>query len=229
MTLICVTLPRLRLHQFADEAALHGVTLKLIETGLPNAAVSADAGALIVGVNRAADVQQLEALRADGVTRPMIAMIPGNLVGLKVTALEAGADTTIDETASWAELMATVRTLLRRPWGWGEPHVHVIGELTLDTKRHQLYYQGRQILVPPSDFQILADIATSPTLTLRKPKPTSTATGTGSVMALESAIRRLRQRLGDVNGQFIRTIRGVGYRLQSAQIGVAGEDPPPDR
>lgn len=134
----------------------------------------------------------------------------------KLVGLELGADDYLTKPFSPRELVARVRTVLRR----GAPAtVDVIraGTLTLDRARFQAVAGEREIQLTPTEFEILALMAGQPGRIFSRAQLLTAVRGVSFESyerAIDSHIRNLRRKLEP--DEWIVTVHGVGYKFVEA-------------
>ncbi|MFA5351663.1 MAG: response regulator transcription factor [Candidatus Gracilibacteria bacterium] len=147
-----------------------------------------------------------------------ILMLTGKSVLVdKVKALDAGVDDYLVKPFYLPELVARVKSLLRRKrMGEKLPNAIVAGELSLDTNSYEVKLGGRLLDITGKEFQILHlliqnvdQIVTRRDL-IRKIWGEDFDRLTSNTVDVH--IRRIRSKLGKY-GEKINTLRGIGYRL----------------
>ncbi|MBL8045002.1 MAG: response regulator transcription factor [Anaerolineales bacterium] len=134
----------------------------------------------------------------------------------KLVGLELGADDYLTKPFSPRELVARVRTVLRR----GAPAaVDVIraGTLTLDRARYSAVMGEREIQLTPTEFEILALLAGQPGRIFSRAQLLTAVRGVSFESyerAIDSHIRNLRRKLEP--DELIMTVHGVGYKFVEA-------------
>ena len=136
----------------------------------------------------------------------------------KLIGLEIGADDYITKPFSPREMVARVRTVLRRVQG--DPAAEVIraGNLTLDRNRFIVMIGENEITLTPTEFEILATLASQPGRIFSRSQLLMAVRGVAFESyerAIDSHIRNLRRKLeADESGfEWIVTIHGVGYKF----------------
>jgi two-component system KDP operon response regulator KdpE len=137
----------------------------------------------------------------------------------KVELLDAGADDYLTKPFGFEELVARMRSALRRsartaaatPAG-----VLECGPLTIDPAAHRVTLEGREIHLTPIEFKLLATLAAHPGRILTRKQILLEVWGpnhTGETQYLRVYMTHLRRKLGEAGKTILRTEAGVGYGL----------------
>lgn len=140
------------------------------------------------------------------------------LVGLSV-----GADDYMAKPFSARELVARVQVLLRRPrtasgaGSAGEP-LRVVGDLVVDPEAREVTVAGSLVDLTRTEFDVLDALSARPNLVWNRRRLIDEVWGqdwVGDEHLVDVHVAHLRRKLGDdpSNPRFIRTVRGVGYRI----------------
>lgn len=135
----------------------------------------------------------------------------------RVKGLELGADDYVVKPFSFQELVARIRLRLRKQ-GRGAPETRKrIGPLELDEATREVWYKESPIALSPREFDLLRALMLHPGQVLSKQQLLDLVWGHdyfGDENVVEVYVRYLREKLGDKEFRLIRTVRGVGYRLE---------------
>ena len=152
------------------------------------------------------------ALRANGVSAPVLMLTALDGVHDKVAGFESGADDYLTKPFELPELLARVAALTRRngsrPAAGLQPH--------LDSSRHAVSYGERSVPLTPTEFRLLGRLMAGAGQVVRREALIAAGWPMGAMVhdnTLDTYIRRLRRKvdeLGDLP-QSIHTARGVGY------------------
>ena len=148
---------------------------------------------------------------------PILFLTARDSVRDRVKGLELGADDYLVKPFAFAELLARVRTLLRRPTRQQEQLK--IDDLEIDTRRHKAARSGVQLNLTPMEFLLLSHLARcAGDIVSRKAivEQVWDINFDTSTNAVEVMVRRLRAKVDDLfKTKLIHTIRGVGYVLKA--------------
>lgn len=145
----------------------------------------------------------------------------------RIVGLELGADDYLPKTFSSRELLARLRAVTRRSpsQAGGAPVAAewVVGDLALDEERHEARLRGELIDLTALEFAILASLLKSKgRVKTREALLEEVSDRRFDVFdrSIDVHVSQLRRKLGDDAKQprFIRTIRGVGYKLEEPAL-----------
>lgn len=155
------------------------------------------------------------ALRARGITTPVLFLTARDALPDRLSGFHAGGDDYLTKPFALSELLVRVRALRRRPaTAAAEDGPGVI----LDPGAHALVNDGRRVPLTPTEFRLLSALAASPGTVLRRAKLVAAGWTEGAVVhdnTLDAYIARIRRKLRDAGAPvMIETARGVGYVLR---------------
>lgn len=159
----------------------------------------------------------IEALRQAGNSTPVLFLTARDTVPDRVKGLELGADDYLVKPFALSELLARVRSILRRSPG-RQPELVQVADLTLDLIRHKAMRAGERLDLAPKEFALLSLLARrtgevlSRTLIAEQVWDVHFDSDTNVV---DVAVRRLRRKTDDpFPRRLIHTVRGLGYVLE---------------
>ena len=160
----------------------------------------------------------VQSLREAGQQTPVLFLTARDSVDDRVKGLELGADDYLVKPFAFAELLARIRTLLRRgatPTMSEQLHV---ANLTLDLPKHRVTRAGRKINLSHKEFSLLELFARRRGEVLPRSLIASQVWDMNfdcDTNVVEVSIRRLRAKIDDpFDNKLIHTLRGVGYVLE---------------
>jgi DNA-binding response OmpR family regulator len=137
----------------------------------------------------------------------------------KIVGLELGADDYMTKPFSLRELASRLRALFRRLRGPEDnPGFLERDNLIISEAKCQVFKDGREIQLTPTEFKILYTLAARPGIVFSRLQLLTVALNndyTGYERTMDSHIRNLRRKLGDdpANPRYIQTVYGFGYRF----------------
>lgn len=156
-------------------------------------------------------------LRRRGVRTPILMLTARGSVDDRVRGLDTGADDYLVKPFAFAELLARLRALLRRPSN-ALPSRLQAADLVLDPVTHRVSRAGRPVDLTPKEFALLELFMRHPGQVLSR---TQIAEHVWNYNFLNESnvvdvyVRYLRQKIDrDFEPKLLRTVRGVGYRLE---------------
>ncbi len=142
-----------------------------------------------------------------------------------VLGLELGADDYVAKPFRITELVARIRTQLRRGQETtevplGNEEVLSAGDVSVWVDRHKVMVRGRDVKLPPKEFELLSLFLRNHDKVLTRDVLVDRVWGEdyfGDTKTLDVHIKRLRTKIeaDPLNPVLLVTVRGVGYRLDS--------------
>ncbi len=199
-----------------------GHVVDLAATGRDGLFLATDGGHDVLIVDRMLPgldgIGLVQALRATGMKAPVLFLTALGGVGDRVRGLEAGGDDYLVKPFAFAELLARVNALARRPPLSDTLTALRAGDLEMDLLRRSVVRAGRPIEVQPREFQLLeyllrnADRVVTRTMLLEAVWDFHFDPKTNIV---ETHMSRLRAKLSQGGSpELIHTVRGAGYVLR---------------
>lgn len=156
---------------------------------------------------------------------PVIMVTARDSVIDKVSGLDSGADDYITKPFAIEELLARIRTALRKTGMVGavnESKILTAGDLRLDVGRRQVTYQGQPIELTKREFDLLKFLLENKGMVISREVLLDRVWGydyQGETNVVDVYIRFLRGKIDDVfNIKLISTVRGVGYVIRDERI-----------
>lgn len=156
-----------------------------------------------------------QALRSAGQSAPVLFLTALGAVHERLAGFSAGADDYLSKPFDVLELIARVEALARR----GRLVVsEAPTDLVLDPARHSVACNGKESLLTPTEFRMLAAITSRPGEVVRRRAVVAAAWPQGGMVSdntVDSYARRIRVKLREVDSPLeLATVRGVGYTLR---------------
>ena len=193
-------------HVASGNAALHAVKVErpdiiILDIGLPD----------IDGI------AVLKKLRVSEKTLPVLLLTARDSVDDKVAGLDSGADDYLAKPFEMTELLARLRVLERRLSTVKTSEI-TVGQVCLDTIDQRVTFQGEELDLARKEYMLLKSLMENAGRVMTRPTLENRLYSWGeevSSNAIEVHIHHLRKKFGN---EFIKTIRGVGYKLDPEQV-----------
>ena len=202
---------------FAVEVAVDG------EAGI-SAARSSDYDVVLLDwmLPKVSGIDVCRILRSES-SVPIIMLTAKETEANRVLGLELGADDYVIKPFSIAELVSRIRALMRRRAleQHRDREVRAVGGLLFDTTRHRVEVDGRLVRLTPTEFRLLALLASEPERVFSREEVMRhlwESVFVGDRRNVDVHVRNLRRKIEREPAQPERllTVRGVGYQLRAA-------------
>jgi two-component system, OmpR family, copper resistance phosphate regulon response regulator CusR len=162
----------------------------------------------------------LQRIRQNSSTRIMMLTAQGRLAD-RIKGLDLGADDYLVKPFEFPELLARVRTLMRRSVHSPVPDVLRVADLELDQGRHRAFRGLQRIDLTTTEFALLHLLMRQSGVVLSRTQIISFVWDMNfdcDTNVVEVSIRRLRAKIDDpFERKLIHTLRGVGYVLEDRE------------
>ncbi len=159
----------------------------------------------------------LKELRSSGKQTPVLFLTARDSIDDRVKGLELGADDYLVKPFAFVELLARIRSILRRGPARQADHLG-LADLTLDPVRHKAFRNGQRLELSPKEFALLSLFLQRPAEVLSRTLIAEQVWDVhfdSDTNIVDVAVRRLRQKIDDPFPQkLLHTVRGVGYVLE---------------
>ncbi|MDH7942229.1 heavy metal response regulator transcription factor [Pseudohongiella sp. SYSU M77423] len=159
----------------------------------------------------------MQSYRDAGHQTPVLFLTARDSVDDRVKGLELGADDYLVKPFAFTELLARIRTLLRRRSMASPAEQIQVADLTLDPLKHRVSRAGKRILLTQKEFSLLELLARRPGEVLPRSLIASQVWDMNfdsDTNVIDVAIRRLRAKIDDnFQPKLIHTVRGMGYKM----------------
>lgn len=177
------------------------------------AAENFDLAIIDIGLPCSNGLSLLRSLRHDGLAVPVLILTARDGLADRVNALDLGADDYMVKPFAMPELVARCRALIRRSRSAASALL-TIGALALDLGAHRAEVDGSVVELTRREWAVLECLALNVGRVVAKPKLLQAIVNWDAEIganAIEVYVSRLRSKLGA--SVPIRTVRGIGYRL----------------
>lgn len=191
--------------------------LKSIEKDMPSLAVF---DLMLPGMDGLSAIHKIRSMKGVGEI-PIMILTAKDRETDKVMGLDGGADDYMTKPFGVLELAARVRTLLRRSSQTDSKDDRISYEsITIDKSTREVIEDGRKVELTLKEFELLVYLMENQKRVVGRNEILNQVWGyefDGGTRTLDMHIRTLRQKLGEKSGSMIKTVRGVGYRLEKPE------------
>lgn len=166
----------------------------------------------------------IQRLRENQIHCPILMLTALADVEDRVNGLDAGADDYLTKPFSFDELFARMRALIRRDRRQQRPSMRLkAGPLVVDRRGRKVYWSQNELDVRPKEYELLELLLRRANEALTRTVIAESVWGSTFVTddTINTTVSSVRKKLRDVNskevGIEIETLRGVGYRLTTAE------------
>lgn len=173
-----------------------------------------DAIVLDLGLPKLDGLTVLKGIRDENVSSPVVILSARNELTQRVEGLNAGADDYLTKPFQMVELVARLRAQLRRSTGNASPVIQASG-LSLDTRTSKVLYQGEAIDLTALEFKVLSYMMHNSDKVISRSELVEHIYKQDfdrDSNTIEVFIGRIRRKIG---GDVIKTVRGLGYRINA--------------
>jgi two-component system OmpR family response regulator len=161
-------------------------------------------------------LQLLRKLRTQKLQLPIMILTARDDMNVRIEGIQQGADDYMTKPFELRELEARLQALLRRCYGGFSSNIE-IGRLLLDTRNHQIQANGQLLSLSARESAVLEVLLIQANKVVSKDRIAQRLSSAGDALAdnaIEVYIHRVRKRIEPYD-VVIRTIRGLGYLLES--------------
>ena len=133
----------------------------------------------------------------------------------KVVGLDSGADDYVTKPFGMMELISRIKAVLRRSGKQQDKTKLSVGGICLDTKKHEVKVDGENAVLTLKEFELLEKLMRNQGIVLTRDQLLTEIWGydfDGETRTVDVHIRTLRTKLLSC-GEYIETVRGVGYKI----------------
>ncbi|MDM0015428.1 response regulator [Variovorax sp. J22P168] len=152
--------------------------------------------------------------RREDCSLPVIVITARSAIEDRLAGLDGGADDFVIKPFAAAELISRIRAVLRRSARQASD-VWALGELSIEPRKHRALLDGAPLDLSPREFRLLVELAREPGTVVAKGVLAQRLEPLGEPLdfaAIEVHLSNLRRKIGSDR---IRTVRGVGYMLET--------------
>ncbi len=136
----------------------------------------------------------------------------------QIVGFAVGADDYVTKPFSTKVLLQRIKALLRRKSAPEQPENDVIafGKIKIDKRSHKVLHGTQALPLTPTEFRLLETLVRQPGRAFTRHDLMDSAIGDGAIVlerTIDVHVKSLRRKLGP-SGDFIETVRGIGYRFK---------------
>ena len=148
---------------------------------------------------------------------PMIMLTAKSSEADELKGFELGVDEYISKPFSPKILVARVEAVLRRSNSIVQDEVLIAGNIVIDKSAHMVTIDGKSIDLSYKEFELLTYFAENQGIALSREKILNNVWNYdyyGDARTIDTHVKKLRSKLGEKGGEYIKTIWGMGYKFE---------------
>ncbi|HEY1037580.1 MAG TPA: response regulator transcription factor [Candidatus Paceibacterota bacterium] len=164
-------------------------------------------------------IEVCKEIRTAGITCPILALSVLDSPDQKVQFLNAGADDYLVKPFAFAELVARIQSLTRRPYQIQES-ILTLDDLTVDTNLQRVEREGLEVYLTKKEYLLLECMARKPGKVVSRAEILEDVWNNDSdpfSNTIEAHVRNLRRKIEKGPRKYIHTVPGRGYKLDRAK------------
>lgn len=138
----------------------------------------------------------------------------------RIVGLELGADDYVTKPFSPKEVVARIKTVLRRTRPRANAQALTLGELTIDPQSYHVFISGESVKMTPREVELLSFLVSHAGKVLSREEILNTVWGCdyyGDVRAVDTLLARIRGKVPEKRAKVaFRSIYGVGYMIEAS-------------
>ena len=138
----------------------------------------------------------------------------------ELKGFELGVDEYISKPFSPKILVARVEAVLRRSNAVAAEEIIYAGDIVIDKSAHQVTIEGKAVELSYKEFELLTYFAENQGIALSREKILNNVWNYdyfGDARTIDTHVKKLRSKLGEKGGEYIKTIWGMGYKFECQQ------------
>jgi DNA-binding response OmpR family regulator len=157
------------------------------------------------------------AVRAAGISKPILVLTARDVTDEKISLLNSGADDYLTKPFSFEELLARIRSILRRPAEQTSDTLE-INNIALDRKSHDVRVNGEPVELTHKEFMLLEYFMSHPDVVVGRNELHDKLWDFNDESfsnTIDVHMKNLRKKVDSAINPVFETIRGVGYKFRS--------------
>jgi len=133
----------------------------------------------------------------------------------QIAGFDAGADDYISKPIKPKVLVSRISALLRRSSKQDSPNEIRINKLVINQEKFEVTLGGEKIILPKKEFKLLRLLASTPNKVFTREEIFTKVWGDDVIVGdrtIDVHVRKIREKIGE---DFIKTIKGIGYKLEN--------------
>ena len=149
---------------------------------------------------------------------PIIMLTAKSSEADELKGFELGVDEYISKPFSPKILVARVEAVLRRSNAMTPDEILYAGDIVIDKSAHQVTVDGKVIELSYKEFELLTYFVENQGIALSREKILNNVWNYdyfGDARTIDTHVKKLRSKLGEKGGEYIKTIWGMGYKFET--------------